>query len=90
MRDIGYLKNYKKQVSENLVNALKIEESDAAALLELLEREDFIRIEAPRYREKAVEVLTPDRHLIKNELSMTSHKIGNIVLNAHLSWQQVA
>lgn len=88
--DIKYLQEYKKQVSVNLAKQFKITEEAADKILKLLETEDLIRIEAPEYLDKTATVLTTDRHLMKNELGMTSHKIGNIILNTYLDWEKLA
>lgn len=89
-KDIKYLQEYKKQISVNLAKQFKITEEAADKILKLLETEDLIRIEAPEYQDRPVAVLTTDRHLMKNELGMTSHKIGNIILNTYLDWNKLA
>ncbi len=89
-KDIKYLQEYKKQVSVNLAKQFKITEEAADKILKLLETEDLIRIEAPEYQDKPATVLTTDKYLMKNELGMTSHKIGNIILNTYLDWKKLA
>lgn len=89
-KDIKYLQEYKKRVSVNLAKQFKITEETANKILKLLEAEDLVRIEAPEYQDKPATVLTTDRHLMKNELGMTSHKMGNIILNTYLDWEKLA
>lgn len=89
-KDIEYLQEYKKRVSVNLAKQFEITEETADKILELLETEDLIRIEAPEYQDRPATVLTTDRHLMKNELGMTSHKMGNIILNTYLDWKKLA
>lgn len=90
VKDIEYLKAYRKQLSNNLANGFKVTDEIAVKILELFEAEDFIKIEAPEYQEKPASILTRDRHVVKNGLSMTSHKLGNVVLNTYLDWRGLA
>lgn len=89
-KDIAYLKDYKKQVSVNLAKQFNISEDEADKILQILETEDFIRIEAPKYQEKQVTVLTHNKSFIKDKLGMTSQKMGNIILNTYLDWSRLA
>lgn len=90
VKDIEYLKAYRKQLSDSLADGFKVTDEIADKLLELFEVEDLIKIEAPEYQEKPASILTKDRHVVKNELSMTSHKMGNVVLNTYLDWRGLA
>lgn len=89
-KDIKYLQEYKKRVSANLAEQFEITKEVADAILKLLETEDLIRIEAPEYQDKPATVLIKDRHLTKNELGMTSRKMGNVILNTYLDWKKLA
>lgn len=84
------MQEYKKRISVNLAKQFKITEDVADKILKLLETEDLIKIEAPEYQDKPATALTTDRHLMKNELGMTSHKMGNIILNTYLDWKKIA
>lgn len=88
--DIESLKSYKKRVTDNLSKNFGISCEAADDLLRLLETEDLLIIEAPKYQDKPATVLIPDKHILKDELSMTSHKVGNVILNTYLDWKNLA
>lgn len=88
-KDIKHLQEYKKQVSANLAKQFRVTKETADKILSLLEAEDFIRIEAPKYQDKPATVLTTDRQLVRDELGMTSRKAGNIILNTYLDWGEL-
>ncbi|WP_140401460.1 hypothetical protein [Eubacterium sp. An11] len=89
-KDIKYLQEYKKKVAKNLASQLNITVEVADKVLKLLETEDLLRIEAPEPEERSATVLITDKRLMKNELGITSHKVGNIILNAYLDWKELA
>ena len=89
-KDIKYLQEYKKKVAKNLANQLNITVETADKVLKLLETEDLLKIEAPEYEDQSATVLITDKRLMKDELGITSHKAGNIILNAYLDWKELA
>lgn len=89
-KDLEYLKKYKTRLIDNLMANLRVNKDEASKILKIIEAEDLIRIEMPDIEDKPAEILTVNNHIIKSELSMTSHKIGNIVINSYLDWRALA
>lgn len=90
VKDMDALKKYKARLTTLLMESLKITENDAISLIKELEKEDFLKIEAPLLEEKPITFITNDKHLTRTELGMTSHKLGNIFINTYLNWKKMA
>lgn len=88
-KDIKQLIEYKITLQKNLRQKFSLSEKEAKRMIELLEQEDVLRIEAPLVHQKPATVLIKDRTLTKSELSMTSYKLGNIIINACLDWRTI-
>lgn len=73
-------------LSENFCVDIKV----AQKILEYLETEDLIKITAPEIVDKPATFFSKDKQLSRTDLSMTSHKMGNILINTHLEWRSLA
>lgn len=89
-KDIESLLKFKTDAINCLASDLHVTVDEATEIIRLLETEDMIRLEAPEYGEKPAASLTIDRQLQKDDLSMTSHKPGNIIINTYLDWRNLA
>lgn len=89
-KDLEGLREYKAGLQLNIMERFQISKDQAALIMELLEQQDFLKLEAPEVDNKPATMLTEDRHVIKRELGMTSHKLGNIWINTYLDWRELA
>lgn len=89
-KNLKELKAYKYRLQQNIMEAFQISEKEAGLMIELLEQKDFLKLDAPKIDDKPATVLTNDRHVNKREISLTSHKLGNIRINAYLDWRELA
>lgn len=89
-RDINALGNFRVETTKKLAKELKITFNESDKIIRLLEAEDMLILEAPRYVDKPATVLIEDRQLLRDNLSMTSYKAGNIILNTYLDWRNIA
>lgn len=89
-KDLKELKGYKCRLRLNIMEAFHISENEAKRIIELLEQEDFLKLDAPQIDSKPATVLIEDRHIIKREISMASHKLGNVWINTYLDWRELA
>lgn len=85
--DLHSLKDYRSNIAANLAETFKISLDDAESIIARLESEGILKIEAPRFVEQPAEVLINDWHASRNELGMTSHKIGNVKINFKKDWR---
>lgn len=90
MKDIKYLLKFKNQFTDCLSEKFQLTKKQAIEIVEILEKEDLLRFEAPKYGDQPVSTIIEDRKLAKNNLSMTSHKKGNIIVNTFLDWRKIA
>lgn len=86
-RDIKSLCKFKTSAAESLAAKMEITTNDAESFMRLLEAEDMIRFEAPEYIDKPAMAYTLDNQLDRDNLSMTSHKAGNLIINTYLDWK---
>ena len=89
MRDLQYLKTYRLTIVENLSATFEISLEGAGRIVDELESGGLLKIEAPCTVELPAEVLMNDGHLPKTEFGMTSHKVGNVILNFQKDWRDV-
>lgn len=83
-KDIKLLRKFKEAAVKTLAERLQITADEAQSLVQQLEDKDIIRFEAPEYRDKPATVYTVDRQLGRDNIGMTSHKPGNIIVNTYL------
>lgn len=88
-KDIEALLRFKAEAVERLASCLLIENNEAEKLVQLLEVQDIIQIEAPEYTDTPAEVLMKSSQLRRDGLGMVSYKAGNLIVNTCSDWREL-
>lgn len=88
-KDIKALSEFKARAADCLASVLQIKVNEAENIIRLLESNDILRLQAPEYVDKPATAFTMDKPFRKDDLGMTSHKVGNIIVNIQLDWKKL-
>lgn len=89
-KDIEFLLQFKKESTNRLASNFQITGNDASNIVQLLETNNMVRFEAPEYVDHPASLITIDKQLKRDDLGITSHKAGNIIINTYLDWKKLA
>lgn len=86
--DVELLKKCKVSIMDKLSEYLKISVEDAEKIVNMMERNGIIEFQAPKVTQMPATKLKRNKDTLTSELSMSSYKPGNIIINAHADWGQ--
>lgn len=88
-KDFDGLKLQRKKIIQSISESMNITPGNAREILKYLEKVDYLKLEAPLKPNSfnQIEMLVPQRGLLKTVLGMTSIKPGNIIINTYIDWK---
>lgn len=90
-KDFDRLKLQRDKIIHAISESMNITPGNAREILEYLEKVDYLKLEAPLRPNSfnRLEMLIPQRGVLKTTLEMTSIKPGNIIVNTYIDWKSI-